>query len=199
MTTTSRNFIQSTFVSGVVFLLPVALITVALGNAVLWVRELILPIIVALHFENIIGTGLPLLFAVLAIVISCFVAGLSSRLKRAKKFIDQLESLLSHVPGYTFIKSVVENIVGIEENKVQEVVLAWVEESWQLAFVNERLDNGLIAVYVLGAPSPTSGSLYFMTEEKIKKIDLTPAQALLITNRTGIGANKLMKDKLPAA
>ena len=37
-----------------------------------------------------------------------------------------------------------------------------------------------------------------MTEEKIKKIDLTPAQALLITNRTGIGANKLMKDKLPA-
>ena len=135
----------------------------------------------------------------LAIVISCFVAGLSSRLKWAKKFTDLLETLLSHVPGYTFIKSVVENIVGVEENKVQEVVLAWVEESWQLGFVNERLDNGLIAVYVLGAPSPTSGSLYFMTEEKIKKIDLTPAQALLITNRTGIGANKLMKDKLPAA
>ena len=65
-----------------------------------------------------------------------------------------VEAQLSHVPGYTFIKSVVENIVGVEENKVQEVVLAWVEESWQLGFMNERLDNGLIAVYVLGAPSP---------------------------------------------
>ncbi len=159
-----------------------------------------MPLAHKMPVENVAGTGIPLLMAIITILICLFIMGLLSKTREAKKSVDWLESaILSNIPGYSFIKGIGESIVGAEDNKMQEVVFGWIEDSWQLSFVTERLENGLIAVYVPGAPSPWSGSLYFMTEEKIKKLDIKPNEALMIIKRLGIGSNRLLKDKYIAS
>ena len=196
MPNSTKDFLKSTLVRGLIFLIPITLILIGLVKLVLWVTKIIMPLVHKMPFENVVGTGIPLLMAIITILICVFIMGLLSKTAKAKKVVDWLESvILSNIPGYSFMKGMGENIAGVEENKMQEVVLAWIEDSWQLSFVTERLQNGLIAVYVPGAPSPWSGSLYFMTEEKIKKIDITSNQALAIIKRMGIGSNQLMKDK----
>lgn len=200
MPNSTKDFLKSTLVRGFIFLVPVTLILVSLAKLVVWVREIIMPLAHKMPVANVAGTGIPLLMAIITILICLFIMGLLSKTAWAKKVVDWLESaILSNIPGYSFIKGMGESIVGVEDNKMQEVVLAWIEDSWQFSFVTERLENGLIAVYVPGAPSPWSGALYFMTEEKIKKIDITSKQALAIIKRMGIGSNQLMKDKYIAS
>jgi uncharacterized membrane protein len=39
------------------------------------------------------------------------------------------------------------------------VVLARIEDSWQIAFLVERLEGGHVAVFMPGVPNPLSGSV----------------------------------------
>ena len=54
-----------------------------------------------------------------------------------------------------------------------KVVLARIEDAWQLALVVERVDATHSAVFVPGAPDPKSGSVYLMTDDQFKVIDVS--------------------------
>ena len=75
-------------------------------------------------------------------------------------------------------------------------VLARIEDAWQVAFLIERIEGGHVAVFVPGAPNPSSGSIYFMTEDRIKKMGLPLTEALKSVRRLGVGSNALLRGKL---
>ena len=84
-----------------------------------------MPLAHKMPVENVAGTGISLLIAIITILICLFIMGPLSKTREAKKSVDWLEpAILSNIPGYCFIKGMGESIVGAEDNKMQEAVLA---------------------------------------------------------------------------
>jgi len=80
-----REFLKTTIVGGVVFLLPVALILFILGYAVQLAAKFIRPIANSLHLDGLGnvggGVGVVTVLAVLVLVFVSFAAGMFARTK----------------------------------------------------------------------------------------------------------------------
>lgn len=190
-------FLRTTIVGGVLFLVPVIVVTVVIGKALHIARLVVRPLADMIPVETVAGVAFAKLLAIAAIVLFCFLAGLFSKTAVAKKMINWLETtLLSNLPGYSFMKGVGETIAGVESGKTHQPVLAWIEEAWQIAFLIERIEGGNVAVFIPGAPSLWSGSIFLMPEERIKPLDVPLPALLNCVRRLGIGSNALLKGKL---
>jgi len=140
---------------------------------------------------------IPWLMILVVLLLICYLAGLLASTMPAKKIISWIEdSVLANIPGYTFMKKAGENLMGFDTEKSYPVILVSIEEAWQIGFLIERVDESHIAVYVPGAPSPWSGSMYFMPNERIKEIDITYKEALNIIKNIGAGSSKRLTGKL---
>jgi uncharacterized membrane protein len=72
------------------------------------------------------------------------------------------------------------------------VVLARFDDAWRIGFRIEGLENGLVAVFVPGAPNPQLGVVYFMTSDRVKPADIPPAATLKCLRRLGAGSDALL-------
>ena len=190
------SFVRSTVVGGLLFLVPIVVLVGILGKAHEFFQKLTVPIAEAVPVKGIAGIPTPRIIAALAIVLFCFLAGLFARTKLAKRMVAWLESaLLSNIPGYSFFKGMGESIVAAE-GKPHEVVLARIEDAWQFALVVERMHEGHVAVFVPGAPNPWSGSVYLMTEDRIKPLDASANAVMKSIKAFGQGSGKLTQGRL---
>ncbi len=193
----STQFVKTTLVGGVLYLVPIMVLLAVIGKAHQIASKLVEPLAASLPIAGIFGIGMAKLLTIAAILLFCFLAGLFAKTIVAKRWGDWLEStVLSNVPGYTIIKSMSESMAGIEESHGHEAVLARIEDAWQVALLVERLDGGQVAVFVPGAPIPSSGSIYFMTEDRIKLLGLPLAEALKCLRKLGVGSNALLRGRL---
>ena len=189
------HFLRTTLVGGILFLVPIVVLIIVLGKALAIAHKLVDPLASRLHVESLIGLRTPGVLAITLLVIFCFVAGLLARTALAKRSVHWLESaVLSNVPGYQFLKSMGESVLGVEDEPAPQVVLARIEDAWQFAFLVERLEDGHLAVFVPGAPNPQSGSVYLMTEDRIRPAGIPPAAALKCLTRLGAGSSALLRE-----
>jgi len=191
------GFIRTTIVGGVFYLVPIIVFAAVIGKALGISRKLVAPLVAIFPLEGPLSFLSEKVLAIIVIVLFCFLAGLIAKTAGGKGFTRWLESnVLSMVPGYTLIKSLSESMSGIEEQSGREAVLARIEDAWQIALLVERLDNGHVAVYVPGAPNAASGSVYFMTEDRIKPLGMPVSTAFKCVRRLGSGANALIGGKM---
>jgi uncharacterized membrane protein len=191
------HFFKATIVGGILFLVPVIVLTFVIGKAFTISRMIVRPLSEMIPVETVAGVALTKLLAIALLLLFCFLAGLFARTAVARKMINWIETaLLSNLPGYSVMKGMGESAAGVESDKPHEPVLAWIEEAWQIAFLVERIEGGYVAVFVPGSPSPWSGSVFFMTEDRIKPLDVPIMSALSCLRRLGIGSNALLKGKL---
>ncbi len=187
--------IQDTLVKGVFLLAPLMVFGMLIAKALGMIRGLVEPI--ASRMGHVAGISMPALLATTVLVLMCFLAGLIARTRGARGMIGWLEStVLTHIPGYAYLKGMGESAVGVEGGSAYEPVLARIEDAWQLGFIVETIEPGQYAVYVPGAPSPWSGSVYFMAEERIKRVELRLSEVQGCLKRIGIGSGALLRGKL---
>lgn len=187
------HFLKSTITGGILFLVPVILIITIISKAFDIAEKITAPLAGLIHSNRSSQ-----LIATAFIVLFCFLSGLLAKTALAKRSMGFLESeVLSYIPGYEFMKGIGESILGIEEvQKGYEVVLARIENAWQIGFVIERTRNGHSAIFVPNAPRPWSGSLFFMTEDRIKPINIPHKSAFECLRRLGAGSGPLLGDLL---
>ena len=143
------RFIKTTIKGGIWFLIPLVVLMVVLDKAHQISSKIVTPIAHLIPVDSILGLSVPRVLAVVAIVLFCFLAGLLAKTRTARKSIDWLEAtLLSNLPGYEFMRSIGANLVGLEDDGNHQVVLARIEEAWQIGFLMETLENGHHAVFV---------------------------------------------------
>lgn len=189
------KFVRTTLAGGILFLTPLVIVALILEKALALVHKLIEPLAARLPVESIIGMRPAMLIAVVVLVLACFGAGMLARTRLARRIVEWLETnVLSMVPGYEFFKSIGESILGVEsETTQQQAVLAHLDDAWQLGFLIERLDNGLLAIFVPDAPNPHSGSVVFMTAEKVVLVENAPPAAVQkCLKRLGAGSNAML-------
>jgi len=188
------DFMKTTIVGGLLFLVPAVLIILLVKNALELARKILMPIEKLLPIENIAGAAVEHLLAVVLIIAVCFAAGLAARTSPGAKLNAWLErAILRRVPGFGLIKRVTREMVNMESQSDLSVALARIEDAWVLSFIVEKLENGLLAVFVPSAPTPAVGSIYYLTEDRVKRLDVSVSSAIQCIMRLGVGSRELLQ------
>lgn len=188
------RFVRTTLVGGLLYLVPIVVLLAILGKAVQVAHQFSPPVLELVEAAGLGGILTPQVVAVLLLILFCFAAGLFARTVVAKRFSRALESkVLANLPGYEFIKGVSENLAGVDTGSTHAPVMARIEDAWQIAFVVDRLDDGHLAVYVPGVPVSRSGSLYFMTADRVRPLPVPLKSALQALRHMGVDSNELLR------
>jgi uncharacterized membrane protein len=192
------RFLKTTIVGGALYLLPIAVIVFLLAKVHSVAVKLVEPIAAGLELHEIGGMNAARVIAVVGVLLLCFVAGLVAQTAAAKRFIGWLEHIiLSNLPGYSMVSALGEQVTGhTREGTELKPVLARIEDAWQLAMLVEPVDEEHLAVFVPGAPDPRSGSIYLLTKDRIKAVDISTRDAMRCIKALGIGARELLGGRL---
>ena len=191
------RFLKATIVGGLLFMVPLILMLLVLKQGVEIVRKVVGPLAARFPYHTIAGVGVTTILAVALILVVSFVLGLAAQTSTGRRVREWLEwTILGKVPGYAMLKGVLQGTTGLETEGEVSVALARLEDAWQLAFVVEVHEDGHRTVYVPGAPSPASGSIYYLPEDRVRPIDVPMHQALASIRRLGAGSKELLRGKL---
>jgi uncharacterized membrane protein len=186
-------FLRATLIGGILFLLPIAVLAIVIGKAQELASYIVAPLASRIAMKSMAGISTGTILAIGLIVFFCLLVGLFARTRLAPKIVEWLESgFLYNLPGYDFFKGISESLMGYGTGYDYPVVLARLEEAWQIGFLMERLGSGHYAVFVPGAPNVWSGSVYLMTEERFQRVDISRLEAVKCLRRHGIGASGLL-------
>lgn len=188
------DFVRTTIVGGVLYLIPLIVLAAVLGKA-LQIAHKVVPVFAEPLNALKLGDALsPQLFAVLLVVVFCFLAGLFSRTKLARSLVGFVDSkILINIPGYGLFRSMAGGSAGIESHADHPVLVSLDDDAWQIAFIVDTINENEVAVYVPGAPETRSGSLYFLPPDRLRRIHTTSAVAFQTLRRMGVGSADLLK------
>ncbi|KAF2507799.1 DUF502 domain-containing protein [Flavobacterium zhairuonense] len=191
------KIIKATFLGGLIFLVPLVVLIIVLEKGYGIIQKTTLPLVNNLPRISVLGLALQEFIGILLIILICLVAGLIAKTANAKKLVEKLEDgILSFVPGYSFMKNMNENILGIESKDDLKVILVPTDAGLQFAFLIEQISEDKFTVFIPDAPNPWSGSVVFVEKKDIQDIDITQKQALACIRKLGYGSKELLKNKL---
>ncbi len=192
------QFLKTTIVGGLFFLLPLAVVVWILGRVLKAVATVMAPLADALPFQKVIvGFAVANILGALAIVIVCFLAGLVARTDRGRQLAQAAEqAVLKKIPGYTILRSMTSD--GTLGPGVRiETALARVEDAWVLAFVVEKEPvDGLLTVFVPSSPTPAAGTIYYLEPDRVRRIDLPVKTAVKLVMQLGVGSAELLRGRI---
>jgi uncharacterized membrane protein len=187
------EFVKTTVIGGLLFLIPVVVVVLLLQKALHLAASGVAPVAHLLPSQGVIGIAVAQVIAVCALLFVCFIAGLAIRTRAGTRLNTQLEQvILQRVPGFMFVKTIARRLAGLESESALAVALARIEDAWVLSFVVERHPSGLFTVFVPSVPTPAAGSLYYLTEDRLKLLDVPVSAALGCIMRLGVGSHELL-------
>ncbi|MFT3822380.1 MAG: DUF502 domain-containing protein [Chitinophagaceae bacterium] len=181
------KFLSKTIAGGVLFLIPLVVLVVILEKALTIIHKLLNPLLKSFPNNMIGGIGVHELIAACILIIICFLAGLLASTSAAKSLIKMLETkVLSLIPGYSFIQTLLGTPAGADKN--MPVVIVQFDDYSQLAFLVDELDDGNKMIYIPSSPTPLSGGIFIVESDRVKPSSLTSKQAMRLMTQVGRGA-----------
>ena len=191
------RFLKATLTGGLLFMVPFILLLVVVQKGIGFAKKVVGPLAARLPVQSVAGVAVLTLASVILLLIVALLAGLFAKTSAGRKLKDWLENtIVGNMPGYSILKGLVGGAAELEGGKQAAPVLAWIEESWVYAFVLEVHADGNRTVFVPGAPSPLSGAVYFLPEDRIRPLDVPLASVMAAIHRMGIGSADILKGQL---
>lgn len=163
------SFVRTTFAGGILFLLPVALLLILLEKAGQIMHKLIVPLDPLLP-DILLGFDGSRLVVLLSLIGISFVAGLLFLSPRVQQWVAVLEDqVMVNVPGYTLIKTLVSDTLGVHAHETLLPVLFSDGDTWKPAFLVEENDR-LCTLFCPEAPKHDSGEVIIVSTDRVKKI-----------------------------
>lgn len=188
------GFIKTTIIGGLIFLLPFVVIISVVGKAVKTMMVVAKPFVGLLPFKSIAGVAAINILAIFLLILLCFLAGLLAKSSMGKRSFNWLDTkLLLIIPGYSFIKGFAGSIESEDADKVMKPVLAKLDDQTLLGFEVERLSDGQLVVFLPGSPDTTSGTVAYMTEDRIERVDIDFTATYKILRTLGRGSEQIIK------
>lgn len=191
------QFLRATLIGGVLFVLPLVFVVHLVIQATRMSAALLAPLRPYLPAERMAGVLLEDLLAILAVLALFFVAGLFVGTRVGRSVSERLEDKVLHqIPGFTYYKTLAQGIAGLDSEL--KPALVRLDDSWVLAFAGARHASGLYPVYLPGSPTPSTGSLCFVTEERIRRLEVPVTEVVSCLLKLGTGADRLLDHAFPA-
>lgn len=135
----------------------------------------------------------PNLAIIIFFILLIFAAGYAGvRTGFGDSFVKKIETV---VPGYMLVKQLLSEKVGQGEADLKPC-LALIDDGWLFSFIVEEMDNGMLVVFVPGAPSIASGNVYIMNTETVKPLNITKKEAVMNILQFGVGTNERLRGKV---
>jgi uncharacterized membrane protein len=183
------SFIGRCIAAGLFFLIPLIVLLVLGRELLKLVHKILGPLAQRLPTAGLTGPAADYAIALVVLLLVAFVVGLLASYPPGSVVGAKMERIaLGRIPGFTLFKSLFRH--PGDEGSVQ-VLFVTLDDAWLFGFLMEELPDGMLAVFVPGVPSPTSGSLYFFTESQVKRTDISVRDAIRCLARLGIGATPL--------
>lgn len=188
-----KDFVKTTVVGGLLFLLPVVLVLFFLGYAVGMVTSVIQPLATSLHLGRLGAVGVVIL-AILALVLVAFVAGMVARTEAGGRITRWLEeTILGGIPQYQLVKGMAQGLAHIESTSGLKTVLVNIEGGWQIGYLVEPLENGWVTVFLPQAPRATTGHVMYFAADRVRPLGTTMVQAMGIVSSFGVGSAEALR------
>ena len=190
-----KEFLKTTIVGGVLFLLPVALVLLVLEHALKLAGKVIQPISHSLNFDRAVtGISVATVLAVTLLIAVSFAAGIVARTNTGRRISGWVESsFLGGLPQYQMVKSMGEGLAQIEGAQDLKPALIGVDAGWQIGYLLEILENDWVAVFVPQAPTPTAGTVMYLPANRIRPLNISMLQARSIVKHIGIGSGAALR------
>jgi uncharacterized membrane protein len=185
-----KEFLKTTIVGGILFLVPVALVLAVLNHAVQLAEKIVRPISHDLDLDHsIAGFGIVTVLTILLLVAVSFAAGVVARTRSGTRIKGWIESsFLGGLPQYQIIKSMGEGLAQIDGADDLKPVLISLDGGWRLGYQIEPAANGWVTVFVPQAPTLTSGDVFYLPVDRIKPLNMSMMKARSIVKHIGIGS-----------
>ncbi len=190
----SFGFLKTTALGGILFLLPLVVVSVLLGYVYSFVIVVYEPLQERIPVSTPTGLGILFLIAVAIILLLCFVSGLLARRAIGRKFSQTVEKQLMMVfPKYAIYKDLLAGNIGGDENfpSLKPVCVRF-DDCRRFAFESDRCADGLVTVYLPGAPDAWMGVVTLVTSDRVEPIDIPFTEFLGIFERLGRNSNDLL-------
>lgn len=193
-----RKFILTTILGGVVFLIPFIIVDVLLVKGFMIMHTLAEKVHMFLPLDSIVGLPFVRILALLFLVGSCFVSGLIAKSSWGRNIQNRIDDLLLQlVPGYAWIKGMTSNVSEEEASAVLKPVWIRFDDQYQVGFEVERCEEGLVAIFLPGAPDPRSGTLSYVESDRVEGLDLSFGEVVRNIRKLGLGsAAKISQSKI---
>lgn len=193
-----REIAVTTVVGGIVFLILLAILVFAVGKVFQVMQWVTAPLDALLPVDTIAGYAVVDVISGVLLVLSCFAAGLVAKSERGRNIRERLDRLLLEViPGYTWVKGITGSISDDEAEDLLKPVMARFDDQCQVAFEVDRTQDGLVVVYLPGAPNARSGSVSYMTTDRIQPIDARFHTIANSLKRFGRGSGEIVESTKP--
>ena len=187
------SFVKTTLLGGLIFLLPVVIIVAVLGKAISIFMFLSKPIVKLLPNIFIGELAVNEIMSFIIMIMLCFLAGLSTRSSTGKSIFTWIDSeVLIFIPGYVFMKGYARNISNDDDEKTLIPVFVKLDDQSLMGFEVEKLENGLVAVYLPGSPDARSGTVAYMTEDRVERLDIDYEAAFKMLRELGRGSKQIV-------
>jgi uncharacterized membrane protein len=185
-------FVRSTILGGVFFLAPIIVLIVILAKAFDFAKKGVHAVVVHVPMVSDLRVSVATALSIAVIALVCLLAGLIAQTLIGQRLVGALESsVLSKIPAYEYLKQESASALGVAEIGELPVVFVPMEGGWQLGVQTETLSNGLVSIFVPGAPNPHSGSVFFFPTEAVRPAGIKLAAGLNCLRRCGAGASAL--------
>jgi uncharacterized membrane protein len=184
-----KNFIKTTIVGGLIFLIPVIVLLLVLKHALGFAAKVAKPIAEQFPVHEISGTAVATLVAIVILITLAFLAGLVSRTSYGRRIAHWFEdSLLGGMPQYRMMKTMAEGLAQVESAEGLLPVLVCGDDGWQLGYQLEELQDGWVVVFLPQAPTPMSGNILYVRSDRVQALDIGIGAAMKIVKRMGLGS-----------
>lgn len=189
-----KDFLKTTIVGGLVFLVPLVVLAIVLRHAMRLAGPFADSIAARFPAHEIAGVAVASLVAALLLVLVSFVAGLLARTPAGRKSVAWLEnSLLGRLPQYRMLKAVADGFAHVDDTRGLTPVLVNVEGGWQPGYQLEPLQAGWVAVFLPQAPSPLSGNIMYMPADKVRALGIPLGETMALVKCMGVGSRRALQ------
>jgi uncharacterized membrane protein len=183
------QFIKTTILGGLIFLVPLFIVTIVLAKAHGLMAKVAKPFSALIPLDSIGGVALANILAILAILLCCLIVGIIAKGDAAKRLLKAIEEKLLVTPAYAFVKGVTDSLISSEEAaKAFVPVIVKFDDNAQIAFEIERSEKGNVVIYLPGSPNPWSGSVVCFQEDRVERLDMTVPEAINNIRHLGRGS-----------
>jgi uncharacterized membrane protein len=188
------QFVKTTVLGGAIFLLPVAATFIIVVKAGKMAVDTVTPLAEKIPFpkgEAVLGVYV---VGAIALVLVCFAAGVFARSASIKgNTVSFLEDrILNRFPPYVAIRKQTDRLVGIKTDENLKPVLVRVHNGWQIGFLVDAFADGHVAVFVPGAPDPSSGVVQIISLDNITPINISHGDVIACLEQSGRGLPNLV-------
>ena len=194
--TRSFGFLKTTAIGGLIFLLPLVVISTLLGYVYRIVLVLYEPLNKYLPFQDTLGLTLLFLLAIAVLLGFCFVFGLVARRAFVREFTQKIEKQLVMVfPKYAIYKHIVAgNLGGNEHAPTLKPITVQFESMIRIAYETGRTSRGLVVVYLPGSPDPWIGSVALVEPHRVMPLEVDFNETAAICERLGRDSTVLLSE-----